>query len=387
MNTHWMTSRMMKRTAPMMGGVLLATVIGCGGTGAETATDTDGTTAGTDTAATAGTDAGTTAGTGSSGSDTGGDLQGCDYEALIQPIFTSNCALGGCHAGANPQMGMSLEAGVSYANIVGVDSGESPGTPRIAAGDPAGSYLWQKLGPAPAVGSQMPLGGELSAQDQARIEAWILAGAPETEPFQECDAGPGVAEVVIEEGPTSVQVGELVELTATALDGEGMPVDVAITWTSAQGEVLFIDRDGTGLGVSPGSVAVTAAVGNVVSPAVTVEVVDFDPPAAAFAADVLPIFTGVCAVPGCHVDGVEPGDMRFDREPMEVWERLVGNPVEEVPTMPRISPDDPLSSYLLLKLVQTTPQVGGQMPLGTAPIEAERAQAILRWILDGAPFN
>ena len=112
-----------------------------------------------------------------------------------------------------------------------------------------------------------------------------------------------------------------------------------------------------------------------------------DPNIVYFDQQILPILISNCAVPGCHVDGVEPGDMRFDREPMEVWERLVGNPAEEVPTMPRISPDDPLSSYLLLKLVQTTPQVGGQMPLGTAPIEAERAQAILRWILDGAPFN
>ena len=36
----------------------------------------------------------------------------------VQPIFTSNCALSGCHAGTNPQQGMNLSVGqTKYAHV------------------------------------------------------------------------------------------------------------------------------------------------------------------------------------------------------------------------------------------------------------------------------
>lgn len=328
-------------------------------------------------------------GDGETGDDETGDGDDClgegDFDSEVQPIFSQSCALSGCHAGASPAQGMSLEPGAAYGSLVAVASAQVPSMIRVEPGDPAGSLLMNKLGASPAFGQQMPPGGELSQSEIDTIEAWIAAGAPETEAFMACD-GDGVAQIEIE-APETVEVGMLAGLTATALDSGGQPVpDVSVVWTSARGEVLFVDRKGTALGVSPGVVEVVASIGTVESDPVAVEVVDFDPPAAAFLAEVEPILSDTCAVMGCHVDGVEPGDLRFDRSPDRVWEELA-EPSFQVPSMRRVEPGAPLDSYLMVKLVQREPPVGGQMPLGTAPIDAESAQTILRWILADAPFD
>lgn len=352
----------------------------------------------TDSGAGEDTDAGTTdadattGGSAVSGTDGDGDSTtagalpgGCDFEGAIQPIFTASCAFSGCHGGAGPQASMSLEAGSAYAALVGVASVQLD-MQRVTPGELDASYLWEKLGPSPASGSSMPLGGQLQDGELALIEAWIVAGAPETEPFQDCEDA-AAAEVEILGDDVSVLVGELVTLEAIATDGDGEPLDVPITWTSASGERLFIDRDGVGLGVSPGSVEVVASAGGVESAPLVVEVIDHDPPAEGFLGGALPVLQGSCALAGCHVDGVEPGDLRFDRDPDKLWEKLVGESAMQVPGMHRIAPGDPLGSYVLLKIVQATPAVGGQMPLGGGPLDADKALVILRWILDGAPYN
>ena len=99
----------------------------------------------------------------------------------IQPIFRSNCALSGCHAGISPQQGMNLSAGISHANTVGVASNQSP-LLRIMAGNPDSSYLVHKIqgtqGTVGGSGLQMPRGrSPLSQADIDRIRAWITAGA------------------------------------------------------------------------------------------------------------------------------------------------------------------------------------------------------------------
>jgi hypothetical protein len=103
--------------------------------------------------------------------------------ADVQPIFTANCALSGCHAGASPQLGQNLSAGNAYASIVDVPSQEVPVLDRVEPGDPDRSYLVNKIeGTAAAVGgveTRMPLGQDpLPQSDIDLIRAWIAAGAP-----------------------------------------------------------------------------------------------------------------------------------------------------------------------------------------------------------------
>jgi hypothetical protein len=119
---------------------------------------------------------------------------GCEKEeALMDPdpdpdptlsqiqtsIFDTNCALSGCHAGATPQMGMNLSAGLAFSNIVNVPSMENGALNRVTPGDADNSYLYQKItGAAGITGSRMPLGRAALSQAQLDlVRDWIEAGA------------------------------------------------------------------------------------------------------------------------------------------------------------------------------------------------------------------
>lgn len=101
----------------------------------------------------------------------------------VQPIFTANCALSGCHAGSSPVLGQNLSAGLAYASIVNVPAQEAPGFFRVRPSLPDSSYLVHKIegtqGELGGSGGRMPLGAPpLSVAEIATIRAWIAAGAP-----------------------------------------------------------------------------------------------------------------------------------------------------------------------------------------------------------------
>ncbi|MBI2502120.1 MAG: hypothetical protein HYW07_02670 [Candidatus Latescibacteria bacterium] len=105
-----------------------------------------------------------------------------DFATQVQPIFARSCATNSCHAGANPQQGLSLEAGKSYDNIVNVPSTEALSAMRVTPFDAENSYLYRKLKGEQAdlggSGSRMPSGRPALVEDQIElIEAWINQGA------------------------------------------------------------------------------------------------------------------------------------------------------------------------------------------------------------------
>ena len=103
---------------------------------------------------------------------------GATFTRVQAEIFTPSCALSGCHAGANPQLGMDLSAGRSYASIVNVRSVESTRL-RITPGDTAASYLVSKVaGDATITGVRMPPGGALSSEQLTLLADWVRRGAP-----------------------------------------------------------------------------------------------------------------------------------------------------------------------------------------------------------------
>jgi hypothetical protein len=104
------------------------------------------------------------------------------FGTKVQPIFSANCALSGCHAGTQPAQGMNLSAGLAYQNIVNVPASERPGMMRVLPFKPDSSYLVHKIqGTQETVGGsggRMPLGGApLAAEQITLIRAWIAAGA------------------------------------------------------------------------------------------------------------------------------------------------------------------------------------------------------------------
>ena len=96
--------------------------------------------------------------------------------AIEDRIFTPNCTFSSCH-GASAQQGLSL-TGRTHGALVGVAAGEAPSMVRVAAGDPAGSYLLHKIEDAmPTSGVRMPPDQPLPASKIDAIRAWIAAGA------------------------------------------------------------------------------------------------------------------------------------------------------------------------------------------------------------------
>jgi hypothetical protein len=103
------------------------------------------------------------------------------FKGEVQPIFDANCTSAGCHTGARPKEGLSLDAGKAYAELVGVATSECGGARTLVkAGDAGQSYLVQKLlGVDLCTGSQMPKAGQsLPAAELALISDWICQGAP-----------------------------------------------------------------------------------------------------------------------------------------------------------------------------------------------------------------
>jgi hypothetical protein len=95
----------------------------------------------------------------------------------VQAIFTPNCAISGCHVsgGSGP---MSLVAGASYGNLVGVAATRGPcaGDIRVQPANAGASALIKRLDGI--CGSQMPLGGApLSTGQIQLVRDWINQGA------------------------------------------------------------------------------------------------------------------------------------------------------------------------------------------------------------------
>jgi hypothetical protein len=101
-----------------------------------------------------------------------------DFQSIQDNVFTPICTR--CHSGANAPEGLQLDEAHSYALLVGVPSAEVPSVLRVKPGDPADSYLIQKLeGSSGIVGAQMPFGGPYLPQATIDvIQQWITNGAP-----------------------------------------------------------------------------------------------------------------------------------------------------------------------------------------------------------------
>ena len=97
----------------------------------------------------------------------------------VSEIFAVSCALSGCHSGAWPAAGLSLEGDFATC-IVGVASGQRPDFKLVNPGNPDSSYLLIKVrGDDEIVSQQMLPGGTLPAEQVETIRVWIASGAKE----------------------------------------------------------------------------------------------------------------------------------------------------------------------------------------------------------------
>jgi hypothetical protein len=98
---------------------------------------------------------------------------------LQSSIFGPRCS--SCHTGGGGSLPGSMNlssASASFAALVGVTSVEVASLQRVKAGDPANSYIINKLEGTQTVGQRMPLGGPFLDQPTIdQVRAWIQAGA------------------------------------------------------------------------------------------------------------------------------------------------------------------------------------------------------------------
>lgn len=128
-----------------------------------------------------------------------------DFESLQANIFTPICSV--CHAGASAPEGLRLDAANSYNLLVGVPSTEVPSVLRVKPGDPANSYIIQKLQGTAAVGAQMPFGCPstqpcLPASTIAFIQQWITNGAPPAGATSAAAVAPFAVTSIVPDGET-----------------------------------------------------------------------------------------------------------------------------------------------------------------------------------------
>lgn len=97
----------------------------------------------------------------------------------VQSIFSASCTGTGCHSGASPRGGLSLEAGKAHGELVDVRSSACADRVLVTPGDVSKSYLDNKLtGVGMCFGTRMPRAGvALPAAQLATIRSWICNGA------------------------------------------------------------------------------------------------------------------------------------------------------------------------------------------------------------------
>jgi methionine-rich copper-binding protein CopC len=93
------------------------------------------------------------------------------------------------------------------------------------------------------------------------------------------------------------------------------------------------------------------------------------------------VFTPICSP--CHSGGGAPEGLMLDAA--HSYNLLVGIASAEVPSLQRVKPGDPDSSYIIIKLTNGPGIVGAQMPRGEPPLPQPTIDAIRQWITNGAP--
>jgi hypothetical protein len=93
------------------------------------------------------------------------------------------------------------------------------------------------------------------------------------------------------------------------------------------------------------------------------------------------VFTPICSP--CHSGSGAPRGLMLDAA--HSYAELVGVPSSEVPSLDRVKPGDPNSSYIIIKLTNGPGIVGSQMPLSEPPLPQATIDVIKQWITNGAP--
>jgi len=108
-----------------------------------------------------------------------------DAESIAVDVLMPSCGFGACHGGTYPEENLALSDADSLRALVGRPSAQDPSRNLVEAGDPAASYLVDKLRnrgitESDSLGNSatvMPPEQELCEARIVAVEAWIESGA------------------------------------------------------------------------------------------------------------------------------------------------------------------------------------------------------------------
>ncbi|HEX5047969.1 MAG TPA: Ig-like domain-containing protein [Gammaproteobacteria bacterium] len=350
------------------------------------------------------------------------------FSSIQANVFTPYCEQ--CHSGAGAPHGLRLDAANSYALLVGVPSGEEPGTLRVKPSDPGNSYLIKKLEGTAGTGERMPAGlPPLPQADIDVIRQWIADGALQDAPQSTAPIRvtsltplPGSAVAAL---PASITAAFDRELNATTVDattftlvrsggdgvfGNGNDVAVvaagvtvplanpATATMSLAGVASAIDTYRVTL-AGAGAVTIRDLANNVLDGELGGAFPSGNGAAggdfvAQFSVGVQPtllsiqngVFTPSCGVANCHTGGGAqlPTSMNLTSAAAS-YAALVGVASVESPGLQRVAPANPNNSYLIHKLEGGPNIAGERMPFGGAPLDPATIGAMRQWITNGAP--
>jgi len=351
-------------------------------------------------------------------------------ESIQANVFNPFCVV--CHAGANAPLGLRLDAGNSYSNLVGVRSRQVGSLQRVAPGDPDASYLIRKLEGTQSQGERMPL--RAAPVPQATIDfvrQWISDGASP-------DSGqpPAGPPVVVALSPTPGSSGTTAPLEITAgfdqdidastvnaltfrllrsgNDGnfsDGNEVEITATGielSPVNARLAIMDLSGTALVADTYRIVLHGAGPNVIL-GISGEVLDgeftgalpsgdgeaggdfvaefalagLEPTLASIQAE---IFTPSCATANCHTGPAGttlPAGMDLSSAAASAAS-LIDVTSSEQPALLRVASGNADASYMIDKL-EGTAASGGQMPLGGPYLTQADIDVIRLWIDNGAP--
>jgi PKD repeat protein len=97
------------------------------------------------------------------------------------------------------------------------------------------------------------------------------------------------------------------------------------------------------------------------------------------------IFDQSCAFSGCHGGGSASSGLSLSAG--AAYGNIVNVPSVQQPSVDRIEPLDPASSYLWLKVTGDSSISGAQMPRGGTPLTQDKLDLLRSWIEAGAEDN
>ena len=101
-----------------------------------------------------------------------------------------------------------------------------------------------------------------------------------------------------------------------------------------------------------------------------------------YSRDIQPIFSQSCS---CHLGGGAP--LELDLSTGNSYNNLVNVPSSEIPSLDRVEPTGPDTSYLVWKIEGDSRILGVRMPLGGPYLDNQTIALIRKWILQGALDN